>query len=234
MKNLILAGSSFLLLFSCNSGIEGEGAATAIKEFKTDGFSEVEAGCNCDITIIPSETNKVIIESHQNLIDNFEVKTSGNQLTIKEKKKVSKYDLLNVNIYVTSGLKEIELNRRAKMKVAGALKSDKLEISANDQSNISQTYLDVKNLELDLSGQSNIHLGGTAINLKVSASDESQTDLSDLQSVEVKFDAEDNSGLKLNVLKELSGQASDNAQVSYTGDPDKNTTEKDRALVTKN
>jgi len=234
MKKLILPIISIFFLFSCNSGIEGEGAATTIKEFKVGNFSQIEANCNCDITIIPSEVNKVIIESHQNLIDNFEINNTGKELTINEKKRVNKYDLLNVNVYITPGLEEIELNRQAKMKIAGALKSDQLQISANDQSGISQSYVDVKNLKLDFSGQSITNLSGTAIDLKVDTSDEAQSNLSDLQSVEVKFEAEDNSGLKLNVLKELNGRASDNAQVSYTGDPIKNTTEKDRALITKN
>ena len=232
MKKLSLIIINAILLSSCNSGIEGEGAATGIKDFKVESFSLVEVNCNCDVNIIPAETNKVVVESHQNLIDNLEVKNSGKKLIINENKKVNQYDLMNVNVYVTQNLEEIKLTHQAKMKIAGALKSNELKISSKDQSSINQAYLDVKNLELDFSGQSINQLNGTAINLDVETSDESQSNLSELQSVEVKFNAEDNSGLKLNVMKDLRGQASDNAQVSYSGDPNKDTTEKDRALIT--
>ena len=233
MKKLILILTTTLIFVSCNSGIEGEGAATAVKEFKAENFSQIEANCNCDVTMIPSEVNKVIVESHQNLIDNLEIKNSGKKLIIKEKQKVKQYDLLNINVYIKPDLEKIELNRQAKMKIAGAIKANKLKIKAKGQSSILQSYLDIKDLELDFSGQSIVNLSGTAIKLDVQTSDETQADLFDLQSVEVKFDTQDNSGLKLNVMKDLRGQASDNAQVSYTGDPNKNTTEKDRALINK-
>jgi len=233
MRKLILVITGFIFLTSCNSGIKGEGTATAVKEFKIENFSQIKANCNCDVNIIPAEANKVIVESHQNLIDNLEIKNSGKELVIKEKKKVKQYDLLNINVYITPTLKEIELNRQAKMKIAGAIKSNELKIKAGDQSSINQSYLDIKELELDFSDQAIVNLGGTAIRLDVETSDEAQVDLSDLQSVEAKFNAQDNSGLKLNVMKDLRGQASDNAQVSYTGDPDKNTTEKGRALINK-
>ncbi len=233
IKKIVLVISGSIVLTSCNSGIEGEGAATAVKEFEVESFSQIEANCNCDINIIPAEANKVVVESHQNLIDNLEIKNSGKELIIKEKQKVSQYDLLNINLYVTPNLEEIELNRQAKMKIAGTIKSNELKIKADDQSSIHQSYLDIKNLELDFSGQSIVNLSGTAIQLDVETSNEAQIDLSDLQSVEVKFNAEDNSSLKLNVMKDLRGQASDNAQVSYTGDPNKDTTEKGRALINK-
>lgn len=233
MKKLMFFLAGSILITSCNSGIEGEGAATAVKEFQTESFLQIEANCNCDINIIPSEVSKVIVESHQNLIDNLEIKNSGNELIIREKQKVKQYDLLNINVYITPNLEDIELNRQAKMRVAGTIKTNELKIKAGDQSSIHQSYLDITDLELDFSGQSIIKLSGTAIKLEVETSEESQADLSDLQSVEVKFNAEDNSGLKLNVMKDLRGQASDNAQVSYSGDPNKDTTEKDRALINK-
>lgn len=233
MRNLILL---FILIAatSCNSGLEGEGTASVKKEFTFTSFNSIEANCNCDITLIPSETSKVVVESHQNLIDNLDLKLKGNELEISEKKNVGQFDLYNILIYLPSDLKEIELNKQARLKTSGTIKADRLKIEANDQSSISQTYLDIKDLKLDISDQSGAVISGIAINLRVSSSDEAIGNFSELQAVEIDFDAEDNSHISLYAMKNLSGKAENNAQVSYKGDPYKNTTEKDRAFINKN
>lgn len=233
MRNLILL---FILIAatSCNSGLEGEGTASVKKEFTFTSFNSIEANCNCDITLIPSETSKVVVESHQNLIDNLDLKLKGNELEISEKKNVGQFDLYNILIYLPSDLKEIELNKQARLKTSGTIKANRLKIEANDQSSISQTYLDIKDLKLDISDQSGAVISGIAINLRVSSSDEAIGNFSELQAVEIDFDAEDNSHISLYAMKNLSGKAENNAQVSYKGDPYKNTTEKDRAFINKN
>lgn len=233
MKNSFLIPLVLTVTISCNSGLKGEGAASVQKEFTIAPFHSIEAHCNCDITLIPSEFSKVVVESHQNLINNLDLNSKGNQLTIREKKKVGEYDLYNILIYSPAGLNEIELNQQANMKISGTLKADKFKIETNDQSIISQTYMDVKELKLELSDQTNTEITGIAIHLNVSSSDESIGDFSELQAVEIDFEAEDNSSLSLYALKNLSGKAENNAQVSYQGDPNKNTTQKDRATLNK-
>ena len=233
MKNIILLISIATLVVSCSSGIEGEGAATAKKEFAVDHFSSFETHCNCDITLIPSEISKVVVESHQNLIDNLEIKTKGNDLVIKELKSVDNYDLYNVNVYFNPNLNEVELNNQSKLKTSGTLKADQFSFEINDQSSITETFLDIKNLDLDVSDQTQIKMTGTAINVEINAYDESRTDLTELQAVEIDFDAKNNASLSIYAMKDLKGTAVDNAQVSYKGDPNKNTTEKDRAIIQK-
>lgn len=233
MKNLILL---FILitLISCNSALEGEGIASVKKEFTFDSFNSIEANCNCDIILIPSENSKIIVESHQNLIDNLDLNLKGSELKINEKKNVGQFDLYNILIYLPFDLKEIELNKQARLKTSGTIKADRLKIETNDQSSISQTYLNIKDLKIDISDQSGVIVSGIAINLKVNSSDEAIGNFSKLQAVDVIFDAEDNSQISLYAMKKLSGKAENNAQVSYKGDPYKNTTEKDRAFINKN
>lgn len=231
MKKYITLLSIPFIFASCSSGIEGEGTANQEKEFAVDLFTTIDAKCNCDITLIPSEENKVVVESHQNLIDNLEIKSSGSDLVIKEKENVAKYSLYNVNIYINPNLEEIELYNQSKLKISGTLKSDKIKIETNDQSKIEQSFLEIKDLKLSLSDQTFTNLSGTVINLDLKATDQSKAELQNLQTVEIDFNAQDNTTLTLYAMKDLSGTASDNAQVSYKGDPNKDTTEKDRALI---
>ncbi len=233
MKKLSLLISISLLILSCNSGLKGEGAATAKKEFAVDHFSSLETHCNCDVTLIPSETSKVVVESHQNLIDNLEIKFSGSSLVIKESKSVEQYDLYNVNIYFNPNLKEVELNYLSKMKVSGTLKANEFSLEVNDQSTVNETFVDIKDFDLDISDQTLVKLTGTAINLDLNASEQSRAELTELQAVEIDFDAKDNASLSIYAMKDLTGKAIDNARVFYTGDPNKDTTEKDRATIQK-
>ncbi len=231
MKNYILTLTASLIFFSCSSGLEGEGAATAQKEFAVDTFTTIETNCNCDVTLIPSETPKVSVESHQNLIDNLEILSKGNDLVIKEKKSVDKYDLYNVNVYFNPNLTKVELNNQSKLKISGTLKADNFDLEVNDQSTINESFLEIKDMELDVSNQTQVKMKGTVIKLNIDASDESRTDLIDLQAVEVNFDAKNNASLSVYAMKDLIGTATDNAQVSYKGDPNKDTNEKDRAFI---
>lgn len=231
MKNYILTITGSLIFFSCSSGLEGEGVATAQKEFAVDNFTTIETNCNCDVTLIASETSKVVVESHQNLIDNLEIQSDGKDLVIKEKKSVNKYDLYNVNIYFNPSLTKIELNNQSKLKISGTLKADDFEMEVNDQSTVNETFLEIKDLDLDVSNQAQVKMNGTVIKLNIDASDESRTDLIDLQAVEVNFDAKNNASLSVYAMKDLTGTATDNAQVSYKGDPNKDTNEKDRAFI---
>lgn len=231
MKNLFLTITAATMLISCGSGLEGEGAATAKKEFAVDQFTSIETYCNCDIKIIPSADSKVIVESHQNLIDNLELNSKNGNLVLNEKSKVGEFALYNVNIYSPAALAEIELNNQSRLKISGTLKADKFKIDANDQSIISESYVDFKEFELNLSDQTNASITGTAINLDLDISDQAIGKLDQLQAVEIDFSAKNEANLSLWVMKDLSGEASDNAQVSYKGDPNKDTKETGRAMI---
>ncbi len=234
MKKLLLMPIVSILFISCNMGLNGEGAATSKKEFPLTDYQSIEANCNCDITLIPSNNPKVVVESHQNLIDNLEINVNGNNLKIKEKSKVDQFDLYHVVVYSPVSLNEIELNKQSRMKISGTLKADRFKIEAKDQSFLDQAYVDIQDFEIELSDQAHLTITGTAINLDVDSSDQANGNFADLQTVDIKFKAEDNSNMSLYAMKNLSGEAQNNAQVSYKGDPNKNTTEKDRAFINKN
>src|SRR5690606_34264307 len=144
MKNLIFILTSAMFILSCSSSLDGEGAATAQQEFAVDVFNSAEINCNCDVTFIPSEISKVIVESHQNLSDNLEIQSKGKDLVIKEKQSVGDYNLYNVNIYFNLELNEIELNQQSKMKISGTLKANEFHLDINDQSSINESFVEIK------------------------------------------------------------------------------------------
>ncbi|MFA5620660.1 MAG: DUF2807 domain-containing protein [Weeksellaceae bacterium] len=231
MKRMIITLMMTNFFFSCRSNIEGEGVATAQSEYQIEQFSNLTVDCNCDVTLIPSELPNVVVESHQNIIDNLEVTSKRKDLIIKEKSGVSNTDLYNINVYVNQDLTKIKLTNHAKLRISGTLKLNDLQIELKDLSTISEANVDLKRLEMRMSGLSRIEMKGTAINLMLHASGESEADLFSLQTVDTDFRAEDESQLLLYAMKGLTGTATDNAKVNYKGDPVKKTTERDRAII---
>lgn len=231
MKKLSFLAIGILGLTSCSSGIEGEGAATAQKEISTEIFKSLDVSCNCELTLIPSTTPKIVVESHQNLIDNLVVVNKTNHLEIEETSNVQSADLYNVIVYYTPELAKVELNDQTKMKVSGTLKSENFTLEVNDQSNIQETFVEITDMKLSISDQTMVNLTGTIINLDINSSDESKADLTGTQIVDIRFNAADNSYLSLYAMKDLSGKATGNSEVYYKGNPKKDTTEKDRAKI---
>lgn len=226
----------FLIIFgliSCNSKIEGEGIATADREIAVDSFQELGIKCNCDVTLIPSENTKIVVESHQNLIDNLIINQKGKKLEIGESKSVNDYKLYNVNIYFTPTLNKIRLNGQTKVKISGTLKAEKLEFELEDNSSIDNAFTEIDKFEIELEDNSSAKIKGTAIKLNVDSSDNSKVNLSELQTVSVNFKASDNSELSIYPLKNMSGKALGNSSVIYKGNPVKNTIIRDKASIEK-
>lgn len=231
MKKIITLTLAALFFVSCSSPIEGEGAATGIKEIETGDFQKIEVDCNCYLTLIPSETSKLVIESHENLIENTEVKSKKKSLKISEKKRVEDFDLYNLNLYTSTPLSDIVLSGKARMKTSGTLTSDKLSLTAKDETSVSQAHMEVGDADFDFRGQSKINISGTAVNLSLNADGKSDADLSKLICVDINFKAFDYSALTLYAMKNLKGRAHDNSVVFYLGNPSKSTTEKDKAII---
>lgn len=234
MKRLIILSFFAFCVTSCNSSIDGEGPATAEQEIATDLFAELRADCNCILTLIPSENPKVIIESHQNLIDNLKVDSKRNRLEISENKKVGKYALYNVNVYFNPELNTVVLKGNTKMKVSGTLKAAKMNFELKDNSSISDTYTDIEKFGIKLQNNSIAQIRGTAIALDADVSGKSNADLAELQSVDVNFKTADEAQLSVFPLKNLTGKASGNSIVKYKGDPNKDATAKEKAIIQQN
>lgn len=220
-----------IFLIGCQSKIEGEGNANSIQEYAIDTFSLLDVKCNCNLTLIPSQETKVVIESHENLIQNLKVNLKRNKLTIEEISTVEKFSLYNVNIYFDPQLKNINLGQQTKMKISGTMKAKEIIMNLSDNAILNNAYLELKTFDLEMNDQSQATINGTAIDQNISTNDESIADLSNLQGVDVKIKAKKNSNLTVNAMKSLSGTAYDNAKVYFLGDPKKDISEKDRATI---
>lgn len=233
MKKALTLAIIGLLLGSCSSSIEGEGAATMQKSFTVDQISELNIACNCNVTLIPGNEIGVKVESHQNIIDNLKVEANKGTVSIGENTSVGNYSAYDVFVYVTRDLKEIDISNQTALKVSGTLNVDDLEIELNNQAKIDNTYLITNNFRLNLNDQSVVDLKGTSIALIYKGSNQSKADLLAFETNDAQVSTSDNAILNINTRKTLSGSAKGNSIITYVGEPTKNTKIADNAQVVK-
>lgn len=220
-------------LISCNSSIDGESTATAEKTFAIDQFTDLEIDCHCEITLIPAETPKVVVKSHFNLTQNLVVNSKRNKLNIGENKQVGNYDLYHVIVYFHPELQTIQASNRANIKVSGSIKTNKLDIKLSDHCSLDQAFIETEKLNVTLKNKSQATIKGTAREVNLSASEESNALLTQLQSNTIYFNSKNEAKLELNPLEKLEGTAYDHSEVYYLGEPHKSITENGQAVIQK-
>lgn len=233
MKKTLTLSFLGLILFSCSSSIDGEGAAVEQKSFTVDHISNIEVKCNCNVTLIPGNEVGVKIESHQNIIDNLEVESKKGNLTIKESKDVNEFSAYDVFVYVTRDLNEISLKGQTIINVSGTLAVDDLNMKTSNQAKVERFNLITNNLKLSTSDQSFVTLTGSSISLIYKGSNQSKVNLFDFETNDAQVYTSDNAILDINSRKSLAGSAKGNSIITYVGEPQKSTKVSDNAQVIK-
>lgn len=233
MKKLLSLTILGLIAVSCSSSIDGEGAATAQKNFTVDQIADLDLACNCNVTIIPGNEVGVKVESHQNLIDNLKVEAKAGELKISENTNVDNYSAYDVFVYVTRDLKNIEFAKQTAAKVSGTLNVDNIEIEVKDQAKVDDFFLITNNMRLKVKNQASVKLKGTSMSLIYEGDNQSNADLFDFETNDAQIEISDNAVLNLNSRKSIAGTAKGNSIINYLGEPSKNTKIADNAQVNK-
>ena len=233
MKKALLLGLLTFVVTSCSSSIDGDGAATAQKEYTANSIKDLSVSCNCNVILVPGNKTGVKVESHQNIIDNLVVDAKNNSLDITEKSNVDQYSAYDIYVFVTRDLENLSIDKQTSLTTSGTLNVDKLDVSLSDQSRVNQTFLITNDFDLKAEDQSNVMLEGTAGTMKVKAYGESKLNLFKYEVNEADITTDDNALLDINARNSLYGSAKGNSIVNFMGDPNKDTQISDRAQVLK-
>lgn len=233
MKKALLLGLLTFVVTSCSSSIDGDGAATAQKEYTASSIKDLNVSCNCNVILVPGNKTGVKVESHQNIIDNLVVDAKNNSLDITEKSNVDQYSAYDIYVYVTRDLEKLKIDKQTSLTTSGTLNVDELALEVNDQAKINQTFLITNNFDLKADDQSSVLLEGTAGTMKVKAYGEAKLNLFKYEVNEADITTDDNALLDVNARQTLYGSAKGNSIVNFMGDPNKDTKITDRAQVLK-
>ena len=186
------------------------------------GVSQLSSDCNCDIEIIPSDTERIVFYYDKKLFENL-TKVSGSNLNINFKSikhfilggNSSIGDYVTVKVYINK-LNSITQSGIGSIESSGILNADKMKI-VNDGIGSMAMNVNVKKLNIENSGVGSIEIKGIASHSEI---DNNGTGSIDAIQLVNKYAKVDNSGvgsIEVNATDSLDMSNTGVGEITYTG-----------------
>lgn len=180
-----------MFIVSCHSlhceGVTGSGKVTQ-KTYDVANFKEVDLSVVFDVVIIPSDNEKVVVETDDNLQNLLIIENDNNSLAIKMKPEtnISRKTKGKITIYAKE-LSEITNSSVATLENQGVLNSKKLILNNSAVGN-ANLKINTSDLTINNSGVGNTDIDGSCDNLKIQNSAVGNFDASDLKCKHLDID----------------------------------------------
>lgn len=219
-----------ILCVSCNFSIKGEGTTTT-KEIKLGNIKQISAKGNYRLVYLYDDKNpRMIIESYKNIIDNLNISTNGELLSLSESRDVKDTDLYNVYIY-NPGIVQFDLYDNVNADINSQLRTSKLTISLADQSKFLGNNIVVDELIVKIKNTAKINLQGSGNKLNLTAKDESDFSAPFFEISEANIQLSNVATAELNVKSKLTGKIKNNSTLTLMGNPEKDIKQMDLAEI---
>lgn len=203
------------------SSIKGEGPIVK-KELNLDKFDGVKLAFSGNVLLTQGNTQKVVVEAQQNIIDNIVREVKNGTWRLKFEKNVRKHE--KVNVYIT-----IPRLTNAYVSGSGNLKTTNhfsdlgdVEMGVSGSGNLALD-LAANDIDCGISGSGNVHLEGTADELKLSVSGSGNISAYDLMAGNVDVSISGSGNAEVHAKSDLEVSVSGSGDVRYKGSPSVNT-----------
>lgn len=188
-------------IVSCNvvsnmTKVNGQGSVKT-ETMSLNEFNELKISKGWQVTLIPAEENKLVIQANENLLELLIVENNSNQLTVSADEQIGQADAKLIEIYYSSQLTSLDCSAGVDLTAGGNLNFDDLSLSISSGSEVKLKMM-LKNLDLKTSS-------GAEADLRVQG--------------EQVF-ASSSSGSELNLVADvtnLSSSASSGSEVNLSG-----------------
>jgi len=197
-------------------GIRGDG--NVIKQERSiSSFDGIDVGGAFNVFLTQGDTEKLVIEADENLMDIIETEVRGSTLKIKTSEDIKESSKLN--IYITfKDLKDIDVSGACDLTGENKFKLGDLDLDCSGASEM-EMKLSAGNINLDCSGASNAELFGSAQSVNAELSGASKLDAMEFEVAIYDIDVSGASHGKIFVTEELSVEVSGAAHLKYKGEP---------------
>ena len=224
--------TSILVIFSSFLG-SLSGAQSAIN---TDDFDKIIISPHIETTLIPSEENKVVIESSSVDESKINIEVNGHTLRVylegakewtktekiekdgyKTNRSIYKGKVVTATIYFKN-IDELSIRGEQNHKVAGTISGDDFDLTIYGESIVDIDAISCNELKLVTYGESIISVKEGQVNeQKIKCYGESKADLLAVLSNTVKVTTYGESELKLNVSEEIKVTSYGESKLQYKG-----------------
>lgn len=152
----------FLLIsaFFANCGLNfkrGNGEIE-ISEFEIEGFHKIYVGGNYDLTLIPSNQCRVVIQTDENLLDYINVEEYEGALNINNVHRLKSSNGINIQVFYKN-IDQIYSTGASRITHEGILETEELDIDLSGAGSVNLD-IDVKQVKIQMSGAGIIELSG--------------------------------------------------------------------------
>ena len=245
MKHLKSIAFLLLVTFSMTScldflteTVEGSGNVIKKEDYDVSGFSKIAIATGINAYIKIGDTENIIVEADDNILELIQVKVSGDKLSVYLDKNIKNYKKMDV--YITAKeLEVVKASSSANVNVEGILSAETLSCDASSAGNI-HISANVTNLNCDASSAGQIKIGeltaskstfstssaggvhiekGVIKDLIARASSSGSVNAFNVETQSCDADASSGGSINVNVVKTLLAEASSGGNVHFKGNP---------------
>lgn len=183
-------------------------------------FDQLEVGLHFDLTFRQGPVTSVVLTSDDNFIDFIEVEQSGSEISFGFRPGHA-YDISGVTLQADvtlPHLSRLNLNGSSHAHIKGYQSDQDFETNLTGSSSLTGR-LNLENAVFNAYGNSHLKISGSAANLTLDACGSNIVDLSEYEAEIVNIEVSCASKVILNAVSKLVGDASQHAQVFYSGEP---------------
>jgi hypothetical protein len=220
MKKLLLIPSLAILAFSsCDfNRVKGDGHVVS-KSFNQTGFKNVDASSSMDVILKQGTDYSVKIDAEENILQLIDVRKEGDKLIVGFKDNISASPTKDIKVYITAPeFHELEGSGACTFSNNGVLASNELKL---DLSGACNTHLnvDVKKLDIEASGASEIEVRGKAVYFAIDGSGSTSISAYQLMTDHADIGLSGAGDAQVSVAQSLKVDLSGAGSVKYKGNP---------------
>ena len=200
--------------------IKGEGPIVK-QEIDLNNFDGVKLAFSGNVLLSQGNTQKVVVEAQQNIIDNIVRDVKNGTWRIKFEKNVRKHEKVIVHItmpHLTSAYVSGSGNLRT---INHFSDLDDIEMGVSGSGNLNLD-LDADDIDCSISGSGNVHLKGTADEIDLSVSGSGNISAYDLVAGVVDVSISGSGNAEVHAKSDLVVSVSGSGDVRYKGSPSVN------------
>ncbi|MGO3184021.1 MAG: head GIN domain-containing protein [Aequorivita sp.] len=219
--HIIILGFTALAVTSCNininNGEKGNGNLVTQERDVTENFTEVRGSAGLDVYLTQGDTNKIVVETDENLQQYIETNVKNGKLHVTTSENIGRSKAKKV--YVTfMELNNIEASSGADVIGNSIIKSKNLSLRSSSGADL-EVEVFSQELTIKSSSGSEVDVSGKASTLKADASSGSEIDAEKLMVVNCNAEASSGAEVTVNVKDRLETHVSSGGSIKYYGDP---------------
>lgn len=228
---LALLTSSCLMDVNFGSGVTGNGDVVKESRDITEDFTAVTASEGLDVYITQDSDFKIRVEADENVIDLIGTDIQDGKLKIHAIENIGR---ATKKIFVSMPeITSLDANSGADLVGEGLMEADKVSLNSSSGASL-KVEIVADQIEADCSSGADIRLGGRANLFYADASSGSDIKAVDLEAKVCRASASSGADIRVNVIEELTADASSGADIGYSGDPRVDTRKSASGSVYKN